>query len=172
MAEEPAEEPTQGPAEEPAQEPVDLLRLEGDGSCVALRISGATGGEGRGGGRARALVGEFVVETGFVRGRLATWVFATDLQTWQEALDALDAGHDVAWREGQRAPELRIERGEESVGDAGRCRVSVRDPAMSLTTVTVTVPLPDAWFDDAYRRLELVRETWPLDQPGAHADRT
>lgn len=33
---------------------------------------------------------------------------------------------------------------------------------MSLTTVTVTVPLVDAWFDDAYRRLDLVWETWPM----------
>jgi hypothetical protein len=33
---------------------------------------------------------------------------------------------------------------------------------MSLTTVTVTVPLVDTWFDDAYRRLDLVWETWPM----------
>ncbi|MFJ6636882.1 DUF5959 family protein [Streptomyces sp. NPDC091376] len=36
--------------------------------------------------------------------------------------------------------------------------------SMSLTTVTVTVPLVDAWFDDAYRRLDLVWETWPMTE--------
>jgi hypothetical protein len=32
---------------------------------------------------------------------------------------------------------------------------------MSLTAVTVTVPLVDAWFDDAYDRLDLAWKTWP-----------
>ncbi|CAM5496366.1 MULTISPECIES: DUF5959 family protein [Streptomyces] len=35
---------------------------------------------------------------------------------------------------------------------------------MSLTTVTVTVPLADAWFDDAYRRLDFVWETWSMTE--------
>ncbi|WUO25535.1 DUF5959 family protein [Streptomyces sp. NBC_00287] len=42
-----------------------------------------------------------------------------------------------------------------------RARVTVKDSAGSLTSVTVTVPMDDSWFDDAYERLELVRKTWP-----------
>ncbi|MEW2623786.1 DUF5959 family protein [Streptomyces sp. NPDC048106] len=88
----------------------------------------------------------------FVRGALKTWIFPEDLRQWQQALDSLDTGRHIAWREGKRAPWLFIELDEE--GD--RCQVTIKDHFMSLTTVTVTVPLADAWFDDAYQRLDLV----------------
>ncbi|AUH40872.1 DUF5959 family protein [Streptomyces sp. CMB-StM0423] len=141
-----------------AEGPIELIRLEGDGNSVVLRIDGK---------EARkppveedVLVGEFVVETPFVRGTLKTWLFPEDLDEWQQALDALDAGHDIAWREGSRAPWLYVELD----GDDDRCRVTMRDHSASLTTVTVTIPLADAWFDDAYRRLDAVWETWPLEE--------
>ncbi|WP_251062428.1 MULTISPECIES: DUF5959 family protein [unclassified Streptomyces] len=141
-----------------AEEPVDLIHLEGEGNRVILRI---TGKEARGGpDEADALVAEFHVDTPFVRGSLRTWLFAEDLRQWQRALDMLDTGQDIAWREGARAPWLFIELDE----DDDRCRVTIRDHAMSLTTVTVTVPLTDTWFDDAYQRLDLAWKTWPLDE--------
>ncbi|MCF1650231.1 DUF5959 family protein, partial [Streptomyces indiaensis] len=112
-----------------------------------------------GGGEAGVLVGEFLVDTPFVRGALKTSILPEDLRQWQQALDSLDAGRDIAWREGQRAPWLFIDLDE----DDDRCEVTLKDHSMSLTTVTVTVPLVDAWFDDAYRRLDLVWETWPTE---------
>ena len=72
----------------------------------------------------------------------------------------LDAGQDIAWREGTRAPWLFIELDK----DDGRCRVTIRDHSVSLTTVTVTVSLTDAWFDDAYHRLDLAWKTWRLTE--------
>ncbi|WP_225824094.1 DUF5959 family protein [Streptomyces naphthomycinicus] len=138
-----------------AEESIDLIRLEGEGSGVVLRITGKEERE-----HSDVLVGEFQVDTPFVRGRLKTWLTPEDLRQWQQALDMFDAGHDIAWREGTRAPSLSVERHE----DDDRCRVTVRDHSMSLTTVTVTVPLTDAWFDDAYHRLDLTWETWPLDE--------
>ncbi|MET8784100.1 DUF5959 family protein [Streptomyces sp. NPDC049097] len=140
-----------------AEDPIDLIRLEGDGNSVILRITGKE--ERKRPTEADCLVGEFVVDTPFVRGALETWVFPEDLRQWQQALDSLDAGQDLAWREGQRAPWLFIELDED-----GRCQVTINDNSMSLTTVTVTVPLSDAWFDDAYRRLDLVWETWPMTE--------
>lgn len=101
-----------------------------------------------------------MVVTPFVCGTLQTWLSPEDLRQWQRALDSLDAGQDIAWREGQRAPWLFIELDE----DDDRCQVTIKDHSMSLTTVTVTVPLVDAWFDDAYRRLDLVGETWPMTE--------
>ncbi|AGS67228.1 hypothetical protein B446_33310 [Streptomyces collinus Tu 365] len=77
-----------------------------------------------------------------------------DLRHWQEALDALDAGQDIAWRQDTRGPEVFIERDPEE----GRAHVTIRDASSSLTTVTVSVPLKDAWFDEAYSRLDLA---WP-----------
>ncbi|MFI9752710.1 DUF5959 family protein [Streptomyces collinus] len=77
---------------------------------------------------------------------------ADDLRQWQQALDSLDAGRDIAWCEGKRGPWLYVERDD----DNDRCRVTIKDHSMSLTTVTLTVPLADAWFDDACRRLDLV----------------
>jgi len=141
-----------------AEDPIDLIRLEGEGNSVILRIAGKE--ERKRPDEDDVLVGEFVVDTGFVRGTLKTWVFPEDLTEWQQALDALDAGHDIAWREGTRAPWFFIELDD----DDERCRVRIRDHAMSLTSVTVTVPLADDWFDDAYRRLDLVWETWPMSE--------
>ncbi|MER6455082.1 DUF5959 family protein [Streptomyces sp900105245] len=129
------------------EDPIDLIRLEGDGNSIILRITGA-------------LVGEFVVDTPFIRGTLKTWISPEDLRQWRQALDSLHAGQDIAWREGKRAPWLFIELDE----DDDRCHVTIKDYSMSLTTVTVTVPLADAWFDDAYRRLDLVWETWPMTE--------
>lgn len=142
-----------------AEGPVDLIRLEGEGNSVILRLTGTSDSHGR--GAADALAGEFVVDTPFVRGSLRTSVFPDDLRQWQEALDALDAGQDIAWREDTRGAEVFIERDT----DEERAHVTIRDTSSSLTAVTVTVPLADAWFDDAYRRLDLVWETWPRFGP-------
>jgi len=50
----------------------------------------------------------------------------------------------------------------ERAGD--QALVTVKDDDGSATTVTVTVPLPDEWFDEAYERLDLTLKTWPVDQ--------
>ncbi|MFR0357602.1 DUF5959 family protein [Streptomyces sediminimaris] len=141
-----------------AEDRIDLIRLEGDGTSVILRVTGEQ--ERTGPLEADVLAGEFVVDTPFVRGALKTWISPEDLRQWQQALDSLDAGEDIAWREGERAPWLFIELDEND----DRCHVTVKDHSMSQTTVTVTVPLADAWFDDAYRRLDLVWETWPMPE--------
>lgn len=139
-----------------AEEPIDLIRMEGDGNSVILRIAGKA--EPKCPTHADAPVGEFLVDRPFVRGTLKTWVFPEDLRQWQQALDSLDAGPDAAWCERERTPWLFIELDE----DDDRCQVTIKDYSMSLTAVTVTLPLGDAWFDDAYRRLDLVWETWPM----------
>jgi len=142
-----------------AEGPIDLIRLEGEGNSVVLRITGRErrAGLAATGAEVEVLAGEFLIETPFVRGSLQAWVLPDELRQWQEALDALDAGQDIAWREGVRGAELHIER----EADGERAHVTVRDDSMSLTAVTVTVPLADAWFDDAYQRLELAWKTWP-----------
>ncbi|WP_225836192.1 DUF5959 family protein [Streptomyces sp. NK08204] len=146
-----------------AEGPIDLIRLEGEGNSVVLRITGRETRAGRNGAgpvpETGVLAAEFLVDTPFVRGSLRTWLQAEDLRQWQKALDRLDTGLDSAWREHTRAPWLFIELDD----DDDRCRVTIEDHSMSLTAVTVTVPLTDAWFDDAYRRLDTVWETWPLD---------
>lgn len=138
-----------------AQGPIDLVRLAGEGNSVVLRI---TGREPRRGARGTdVLTSEFVVDTPFISGTLNTWLFPADLTEWQQCLDALDAGQDVTWRDATRAPALSIER--DDTGE--RLRVTIRDNMTTLTTVTVTVPLADSWFDDAYDRLEQVWKTLP-----------
>ncbi|MCF6525009.1 DUF5959 family protein [Streptomyces sp. JJ36] len=132
---------------------VDLIRLEGEGNSVILRLT-----DRERHGASDVLVGQVLVDTPFVRGSLKIWVFSNELPQWQEALDALDAGDNIGWREEKRGPELFIDRDVENE----RARVTIRDTAMSLTTVTVTVPLVDEWFDDAYRRLNLTWETFDL----------
>ncbi len=86
-----------------------------------------------------------------VRGVLPTFVADVDLDAWRQALDALDMGYDVAWREDLRADEVHI-RWE---GD-DRLVVSVHDRMGLLTSMTTVVPVSDEWFDDAYDRLERV----------------
>ncbi|MGW2559540.1 DUF5959 family protein [Streptomyces sp. NPDC001514] len=140
-----------------SQWPIDLIRLEGEGSSVIVRITGMQPAHGPDG--ADALVGEILVDTAFVSGSIATWIFSEDLAAWQRALDALDGGEDIAWREGERATELFVALDP----DGERTEVTVTDRSMSLTSVTVTVTLADAWFDDAYDRLDRAMQTWPLD---------
>ncbi|GAA2648060.1 DUF5959 family protein [Streptomyces vastus] len=151
-----------------AEDPIDLIRLEGEGNSVILRIAGEverkrpteSESESEAEAGACSLAGEFLVDTPFVRGSLKTWLSPEDLRQWQHALDSLDAGQDIAWCEGQRIPWLYIELDD----DDDRCQVTIKDHSMSLTTVAVTVPLVDAWFDDAYRRLDLVWKTWPMTE--------
>ncbi|MFC8243651.1 DUF5959 family protein [Streptomyces chartreusis] len=138
------------------QGPIDLIRLVGGGNSVVLRI---TGRETRRGARTTdVLTSEFVVDTPFISGTLNAWLFPEDLAEWQECLDAFDGGQAaITWREAVRGPALSIERDE----DDERLRVTIRDNVNTLTTVTVTVPFADSWFDDAYNRLEQVWKTWP-----------
>ncbi len=139
-----------------SEDSIDMIRLEGDGNSVILRNTGAEGRKRS--SKSDVLVGEFLIDTSFVRGTLKTWIFPEDLREWQQALDSLDAGQDISWRERHNAPWLCIELDE----DDDRCRVTIKDLSMSLTTVMVAIPLVDAWFDDAYRRLESVWETWQM----------
>ncbi|MCF3128969.1 DUF5959 family protein [Streptomyces olivochromogenes] len=81
-----------------AEESIDLIRLEGGGNTVILRITGKETRQGLTG--TDVLAGEFHVDTPFVRGSLRTGLLPEDLRQWQQALDMPDAGHDVAWREG------------------------------------------------------------------------
>ena len=96
--------------------------------------------------------GDLVAGRG-VQGVLPTFVAAADLDTWREVLDALDLGHDVAWREDQKATEVHL--GWE---DDDALTVTVRDRMGLLTDVTTAVPVSDEWFDEAYDRLERVYE--------------
>lgn len=132
--------------------PIDLIRLEGEGASVVVRITG----EQAAGGSA-PLAGEILVDTPFVRGGIATRVLPEDITEWQEALDTLDTGKGIGWREAGPATELFIDLDP----DDGSAQVTVTDRTKSGTIVTVGVVLDDAWFDDAYRRLEQVREVWP-----------
>jgi hypothetical protein len=135
--------------------PIDLISLEGEGNSVIIRITGRQSAQDP--PRTDALAGEILVDTAFVRGSIATWIFPEDLTEWQEALDALDCGADVVWREDKRTTEVLISRDP----DGERAHVTIADRSMSLTAVTVTVALADAWFDDAYHRLDQVLKTWP-----------
>jgi hypothetical protein len=136
--------------------PIDLISLEGEGNKVVVRITGRQSGPAT--APADALVGEVLVDTGFVRGSMAVTIFPEDLTEWRDALDSLDGGQDVAWREGERAPELFIELDP----DGKRADVTLADRSMSLTTVTATVVITDDWFDEAYQRLDQVLRAWPL----------
>jgi hypothetical protein len=160
----------------PSEEPIDLIRIEGGGNSVVLRITGKKrlanirlDGPSPGRVRTEALVGEFLVDTPFVRGSRSTSVLPHDLRDWRDALDAFDLqGRDIAWRE-DSSTELFIERIEEDLDEDQdeRVHVTLRDSSMSLTTVTVTIPLADSWFDDAYDRLDRVWKTWDPAEGGA-----
>jgi uncharacterized protein DUF5959 len=137
-----------------ADEPIDLIFMEGEGNSVILRVAGDQDNE--------VLTGELLIKSSFVSGSLAWFLFPDDLREWQEALDELDAGYDVAWREGGRGPEMFVERDP----NHERLNVTIKDDAGSMTAVTISVPVADSWFDDAYRRLELVWKAWPRTSEG------
>lgn len=134
--------------------PVDLIRLEGDGTSVTVRI---TGKDGAANGSGPLLAGEILIDTPFVRGSVATPVTPSDLTEWQEALDALDTGDDIGWRTGRGTAEVSIA----LEPDGERAQVTVTDTAKPPTSVTVPVVVTDSWFDEAYGRLDEVLRTWP-----------
>lgn len=131
-------------------QPTDLFRIEGNGNGVALRITGKD--------ESGALTGEFVIETPFVRGSVATTVSTEHLREWLDALDALDAGKNVAWPDSDDVPDLSVER------DANQDRAAITITDLSQTTVTTVVPMTDEWFDDAYERLDRTWKTWDLTE--------
>ncbi|MFI7676165.1 DUF5959 family protein [Actinophytocola sp. NPDC049390] len=133
-------------------DPIDLIHLEGHGNKVVLRITGVEPGE-----LFSSLTGEFLIETPFVRGRLHAWFSRDDLWEWRDALDALDVGEDVAWRADARGASVFVER----FTDRDLALITIKDDEGAATAVTVTVPMPDSWFDDAYERLDLVLKTLP-----------
>lgn len=133
--------------------PIDLIRLEGHGNSVVLRITGSHDVLST-----PVLTGEFLIETSFVRGNLMAAVSPDELRDWRDALDALDAGEDIAWCANTRGPSVFIER--TTAADQDLALVTIRDDEGSATTVTVTVPMPDLWFDDAYERLDRTWQTW------------
>jgi hypothetical protein len=136
--------------------PIDLIRFEGEGNTVIVRITGKQSAQTADG--IDRLAGEIVVNTAFVSGSIPTWVFPEDLVEWQEALDSLDSGEDVSWRQNKRGAEVFVELSE----DDERTYVTIADRSMSLTTVKVAVVVNDHWFDDAYQRLDQVVSSWPL----------
>lgn len=136
--------------------PSELFRFEGAGNVVALRIDSL---DRRPDGTASQARGTIEIDCGDVaagrgvRGVQPTFVGDVDLDAWREALDALDLGQDVAWREDLRAPEVHV-RWE----DDDALVVTVRDRMGLLTDVTTAVPVSDEWFEEAYDRLDRVYE--------------
>lgn len=128
----------------------EFIRLVGDGGSVTVRITGRAEGA--------ALAAQILVDTPFVRGSATTPLVPQDLAEWQDALDALDTGKDVAWPEGEHdaGPVIEVEPGP----GGGRAHVTVAAGAASPVTVALDVTLTDVWFDDAYHRLDEARRTF------------
>ncbi|MFJ3406242.1 DUF5959 family protein [Promicromonospora sp. NPDC090134] len=139
----------------PAGLPCELFRFGNDGNVVALRIDSLAPQDGRviqASGTIEIDCGDLSAGNG-VRGALPTLVADDDLDAWREVLDALDLGHDVAWRADQKATEVHVRWEHDD-----RLVVAVRDRMGLLTDVTTAVPVSDEWFDEAYDRLERVYE--------------
>ncbi|WP_225849325.1 DUF5959 family protein [Streptomyces sp. HPF1205] len=128
----------------------EFIRLVGDSGSVTVLITGRAEGA--------ALAAQVVVDTPFVQGSATMSLVPADLAEWQDALDALDTGKDVAWLEGERAAGLVVE--VEPGPGGGRAHVTVAGDAASPVTVALDVTLTDAWFDDAYHRLDEARRTY------------
>jgi hypothetical protein len=147
----------------PAELPCELFRFQGDGNTVALRLDSL---DHRPDGTAVQARGTIEVDCGSlsagrgVRGTMPTFVSNEDVDAWQEVLDSLDMGYDVAWRENLRATEVHVRWEHDDL-----LIVSVRDRMGLLTTVTTAVPVSDEWFDDAYHRLERVHELFERRSP-------
>jgi hypothetical protein len=138
------------------QIPIDLIHLgDVEGNSVVLRL---TGTRAAGSPDSVVLAGEIAVDGAFVSGRISTWLFPEDLDSWEAGLEALADGQSVSWRKNQRATEVHIDPGN----DPERVTVTVADRQGSLTSVALTVDLAPDWLEDHRARLESVRERWAL----------
>ncbi|GAX53927.1 DUF5959 family protein [Streptomyces olivochromogenes] len=145
--------------------PVDLIRLADGENSMVVRVAGPTTGVLPWDG---CLDVDIVVASEFAKGHLTeVCLLPEDLDDWAEALELLAVGRPVRWMDDGRNPEIRItpkgpyiSRGEV----LNAIEVVVRDAAVSLTSVCVSVRLPDDWVDAQRLRLAQVRAAWPFGQ--------
>ncbi|MDR7380804.1 DUF5959 family protein [Promicromonospora iranensis] len=147
----------------PAELPCELFRFEDDWNTVVLRLDSL---DHRSDGTAVQARGTIEIDCGNlsagrgVRGIMPTFVGSEDVDAWQQVLDSLDMGYDIAWRENLRATEVHVRWEEDDL-----LVVTVRDRMGLLTDVTTAVPVSDEWFDDAYHRLGRVHELFERRSP-------
>lgn len=141
----------------PEPSPVELIRFADEENTVIVRVLGRfSPGVLTFHDHLRA---EIVVNSGFARGQLDTPLSRDDLDDWERALGALDAGESVRWMNDGRNPEIQVERTD----DSDYLEVAVIDPVMSMTSVRVAVRPASGWLTDHRDRLQLVRRTWPSE---------
>ncbi len=87
---------------------------------------------------------EISVCSGFARGQLEAPLSRRHLDEWEQALGALEAGQDIQWMDDGRNAEIQVEPAD----DAPCVDVVVTDPVESLSSIRVTVCLPDDWLTD------------------------
>ncbi|CNE03500.1 Uncharacterised protein [Mycobacterium tuberculosis] len=129
-------------------EHVELIQLADDlGNSVVLRITGQD---------ARGLTGVIEVGSYFVSGGIKTRLTSEDLTQWEDVLGSLGDGADAAsWREGQRAPEIHLEAGDNHV------TIAVVDSHSYLVTVELTIEVARDWIETHRDRLTAVRKAYP-----------
>ncbi|MGK5632184.1 DUF5959 family protein [Streptomyces sp. URMC 123] len=76
---------------------------------------------------------EALITSSFVSGRLAMSLFPPDLEDWSRALDLLDAGQDICWRDNDHSPVIRIQPCNEEHDTPA---VPVEDPSSSCVSVS------------------------------------
>ncbi|EST18086.1 DUF5959 family protein [Streptomyces niveus] len=139
------------------QDPIDLIRLTDGISSVTVRVTDC---EAISDTQISVLVGEFVVNTKFIKGALKTWIFPEDLTAWEETLDALARGENASWRKDKRATELTLDVNAPELSE-GMVQVSVADWLGSRATAQVVLEPADGWIEDHRARLDRIRGAWP-----------
>ncbi|MFI6157186.1 DUF5959 family protein [Kitasatospora sp. NPDC051170] len=80
----------------------------------------------------------------------------SDVESWAEALNRLEAGEDIAWMEMSSGPSIFIR----LAGERDCPEVVVEDESGSMVTVCVPLVPPDGWIAEHRERLRGVMNHW------------
>jgi len=102
-------------------------------------------------GEERYYAAEFVVESGFVSGRVGLQVSLEDLDEWERCLDVLQDEEGAEWPAGGRSAWLEV------VPD-DPVEVTVHDSPSTQIAVRVPIDVGSEWLQENRLRLAAVRE--------------
>lgn len=92
---------------------------------------------------------EIVITSPFVKGSTLLVLSRPKIEEWEQALEALSQGRDIAWMQTDRGPTVSIQlEGERDCPD-----VVVEDESISMVTVRVPIALEDGWVLDHQERV-------------------
>ncbi|MFD0402443.1 DUF5959 family protein [Kitasatospora sp. NPDC127121] len=92
---------------------------------------------------------EIAVTSLFVKGSTLLMLSRAKVESWRQALESLQLGHDIIWMRTDRGPTVSVHLdGERDCPD-----IVVEDESISMVTVRIPIALEEGWIADHQARV-------------------